>query len=316
MNIIRVPFRVSFFGGSTDYKSFFSEYGSFIIGSSINKHHYIATRIRPQILSDKFVIVSSVRQDVSDVNQISNKLIRETLKFKRLNDKIELFSFSDIPSQTGLGGSSSYCVGLILSINKLLNIRCNKKILAKEAIFVEREVLKESGGIQDQIWASYGGFNSIEINKNGNFFVKPIPVTEDFKKIFFNSLLLIYTNERRIKSGIPQSHENKNKLNILQIAKQAYGAFLKEDIKTIGELLYESWMEKVRISELISTPKINDAIEYIMNNGAYGAKLLGSGGCGFILAICSPLVKKNIKQKFFNQTLDIYCDERGACQIY
>jgi D-glycero-alpha-D-manno-heptose-7-phosphate kinase len=179
---------------------------------------------------------------------------------------------------------------------------------------LKNNLLKIAGGIQDQIWASYGGLNSIEIDKNGEFFVKPIPVTDEFKAELKSSMLLIYTNDQRNQDDIAKSHENVNKSDILSLSKHAYSYFLDEDIDGIGNALYESWKMKMSISNLISSSKINNIVDKIMNLGAYGAKLLGAGGCGFVLVICNPTVKKKIIQEFGSNIMDFEFDSQGSSE--
>jgi D-glycero-alpha-D-manno-heptose-7-phosphate kinase len=213
MLIVKSPFRISLFGGSTDYKDYFQKKESFIIGTTIDKYVYMSIREKPKIFSNEIVLSYSVLEKIKTYDDIKNPLIRETLKYHNIQFPIEFTSFTDIPSRTGLGGSSSFCVGLTFAVRNLLNLSTSKKIISDDAIHIERVILNESGGIQDQIWASYGGTNSIQINKDGNFSVKPLPITEDFKKELENSMVLIYTNEQRSSEEIAKSHEQKNKDN-------------------------------------------------------------------------------------------------------
>lgn len=318
MTIVKSPFRISLFGGSTDYKGFYEKYGSFIIGASINKYCYLSMRYRPSILSKQYLCTYSKYELVDKIEQIQNPLIRETLKFYDVNQPVEFFSYSDIPARTGLGGSSTYCVGMSYLIHKLQNKLIDKKQIIKSAIKIEREILKESGGIQDQIWPFAKGLNSIEINKNGEFFVKPLPITEEFITELQKSFTLIYTDEQRSTDEIAKSHENDivNKLNILELSKSSYSAFLKEDIKTIGELLYQSWINKEKISPLISNNKIKEIIDDVISLGAYGTKLLGSGGCGFVLVISNPIVKQKIIEKYNGNILEFDFDKTGTSEIF
>ena len=315
MIIIKSPLRISFFGGSTDYESFYKEHGSFIIGTTIDKYVYLTMRKRPHIFSKESAIVYSKLQFVKNLNEIQNPLIRETLRYKNIDYPIELNSFSDIPSRTGLGGSSSFCVGLLHAIYKLENKEYCKKTLAKEAIEIERYILNESGGIQDQIWASYGGLNTIEIKKSGDFLVKPLSVTNEFKEELEKSILLIYTNEQRSQNEIARSHENKDKVKIMEIAREAHACFLNEDIKGIGNLLHEAWEEKKKMSNLISNSKVDGVVNMVLNNGAYGVKLLGAGGCGFIMVICNPIVKNKLTLLFKDSILDMKFESLGSNQI-
>jgi len=318
MNTVISPFRVSLFGGSTDYKGFYEKYGSFIIGTPIDKYCYISMRYRPEILSKQYLCVYSKYELVNHINEFKNPLIKETLNYFNINKPIELFSFSDIPSRTGLGGSSSYCIALSYLIKKLKNENINKKEIIDIAIKIEREILNESGGIQDQIWPFAKGFSSIEINRDGTYNIKPLPITEEFEQVLQDSMILIYTEEQRNNDVIAKSHENdiENKLQILQTAREAYKLFEYEDLKGIGELVYEGWLSKEKISPYISNSKIKVIIDDVMSMGAYGAKLLGSGGCGFVLAICNPEVKKNIIKKYKESILDFKIDKTGVNTIY
>jgi D-glycero-alpha-D-manno-heptose-7-phosphate kinase len=314
--IVRSPFRLSFFGGSSDYKEFYEKSGSLLIGTTINKYNYICIRNRPNIMPNKSVAVYSKMEEVSTFDEISNPLIRETLKYFNPNNPIEFNSFTDVPGRTGLGGSSSYCVGLCYALRKILDLELNKKIIATDAIKIEREILNEYGGIQDQIWASYGGLNSITIDVHGNFFVRPLPVTSNFESELESSIVLLYTGSQRFSDKIAKDHKDKDKTGIHEIAKEAYNLFSHEKLPEIGKLLYETWKEKEKISPLISTNEINVIIKRIMELGAYGAKLIGSGGCGFIMAICDPISKKRIVDQFHNLVLDVKFDKEGVHQIY
>lgn len=318
MIIVKSPFRISLFGGSTDYAEHYKVHGSFIIGTTINKYVYLSMRKRPSILSSQSVITYSQLQLVDKWEEINNPLIRETLNHRGITVPIEFNSFSDVPSRTGLGGSSSFCVGMLYLLSKVFNEKVpSKKTLVQEAIYIERELLKEAGGIQDQIWPAYGGLNTIEIDRNdGNFHVKPLPVTPEFKEAFQNSMILIYTNEQRNQDTIAKSHEHKDKTSIQRLANEAHRYFIDEDIEGIGKLLYKSWEEKTKISPLISTGKINDIVTDVMGMGAYGVKLLGAGGCGFLLVVCNSVVKPKIIEKYQKDILDFRFEDEGTKVIY
>lgn len=316
MIIVKTPLRISLFGGSTDYESFYKENGSFLIGTTIDKYSYLSMRFRPKILSKETLVVYSKMTYAKVLDDIQNPLIRETLRYGNVKDFVELFSFADIPSRTGLGGSSSYCVGLLYLINQLYGHLEDKKKLVKDAIKIEREILKESGGIQDSIWPVYGGLNSIEIHRTGEFSVKPLPITEDFRQELENSMVLIYTNEQRSQEEIAKSHNYKDKIQILSLAREAYDCFVEEDIESIGELLYEAWKQKRALSPLISNLKVDTTISTVMDCEAYGAKLLGSGGCGFVLAICNPTAKAKLLEVFGDDVLPFKFESTGVSRIH
>lgn len=316
MIIVKSPLRISFFGGSTDYESFYREHGSFIIGTTIDKYIWLSARYRPKLLPKEHFIGYSKLEVVSSVNDIQNPLIREVLRYHDLRDYIDFNSSADVPSRTGLGGSSSFCAGMVHLMKSLKGEPINKKDIAKTAIHIERNILQESGGIQDQIWAAYGGLNTITIKKNGDFTVKPVPVSDTFKRKLEDSIVLIYTNDQRNQNTIAQSHENKDHRNMLELARKAYQAFLREDIEEIGSLLLEAWGEKRNISPLISTEKIDNMVDTVMGMGAYGVKLLGSGGCGFLMAICNPVSKEKIVEAFKENILEFKFENRGTSVVF
>jgi len=316
MIIVKSPLRISFFGGSTDYASFYKEHGSFIIGTTIDKYVWLSARYRAKILPREHSIGYSKLEIVSSIDDIQNPLIREVLRYHDVRDYIDFNSFADVPSRTGLGGSSSFCVGMVHLMKKLKDEPLNKNDMVKTAIHIEQNILKESGGIQDSIWAAHGGFNTITIEKNGEFIVKPVPVSEKFKREFEDALVLIYTNDQRNQNKIAQSHEGKDKKKILELARKAYTAFVKEDIEEIGRLLFEAWKEKRNISPLISTQKIDTLVEKVMDMGAFGAKLLGSGGCGFLMILCNPATKKKIVEEFKENVLEFKFENHGSSIVY
>ena len=316
MIITRAPFRISFFGGSSDYKDFFSKHGSFLIGTTIDKYSYTSCRFRPHILSNENIVSYSEVEKFKEVDNVKNPLIRESIKQYNFFKKLDIHLFADIPSRTGLGGSSSCCCSLIKGLSHLEGKEITKKELAKIAIKIEREILKESGGIQDQLWAAYGGFNSIEINTDGDFFVKPMPVSEEFKKEFENSLCLVYANQQRDTAEIAKSHIDKDRKNILHYSKEAYNLFIREDIESIFKIFLDSWEEKKNLSPLIMNPKLAHLEKELKNHGAKSLKLLGSGGCGFFLCMSDPYSIKNIKENFRDLIFNFSFEEKGSEQIF
>lgn len=312
MIVAKSPIRVSLFGGSTDYKSFYEKHGSIIIGTAINKYSYSIIRHRPKIVDEEYVVTYSQIERAKKLEDIRNPLIRETLKYYKVFTPVELNFASDIPSRSGLGGSSAACVSLSKAICVLEGLPKDERQICRDAIKIEREILKEAGGIQDAIWACYGGFNVIFINKDGTFDVRRMAVSDEFKQEFQNSMILIYTKKQRISQNVAKSHEDVDKKKILTLARQSLDEFHNEDIKSIGRLLYESWQEKRNLSTLISDSHIDTVIDDIIKKGAYGAKLLGSGAGGFVLAICDPKIKKKLKTKYKSAVLDFEIEPSGV----
>ena len=316
MIISKTPFRISLFGGSTDYKSFYSEHGSLLIGFAIDKYCYITVRNNPTIFDFKTKVSYSTVEIVNDNANIKHDGVRGVIDCLNLkNERLEIACFNDLPAQTGVGSSSSFVVGLINALSN--KSKLTAKELAKYAIYVEREHLKESGGIQDQIWAAFGGLNSISIKTNGEFNVRPLPVSGEFIKDFMENTFLIYTGNQRKSFKIASSHDtgskDANKQKILQIAKDGYKAFCDEDKNRIGRLLKDSWESKKKISDLICSKDVDDMMDVLYKSGMIGGKLIGSGGSGFIFGITKDRMSNElIKDKFRKDYVDFKISKEGS----
>jgi D-glycero-alpha-D-manno-heptose-7-phosphate kinase len=314
MIISKTPFRISLFGGSTDYQSYYSKHGSFLIGFAMDKYCYTTLRFNPAIFPYKSKISYSKIETVDSNNEIEHNGVRGTLNYFGLKEGVEISCFSDLPSQTGIGSSSSFVVGLVNAMNKLLypEDTYSADDLAYAAIHIERNLLKEPGGCQDQIYAAYGGFISIEIDREGTAKVKPLPISSSFMSEFFSRSVLVYTGKSRDSFDIAKSHSNElAKLKIHNLALDAYKLFLKEDISNIAKLLNDSWHAKKSISNSISNNEVDDIYSKLLKSGMIGGKLLGSGGSGFIFGICKDETSVGkIKKKF--QTIDFGVSKTGS----
>ena len=301
MIISKTPFRVSLFGGSTDYKSYYSLYGSLLIGFTVAQYCHIGVRRTPEIQPHYTKIIYSIMETVEKNSDIKHNGIRGCLEHLCPLDKLEIIHFSDLPAQTGIGSSSSFVVGLLNCLYRLNEHIPTKKQLAEDAIYVERELLQEPGGIQDQIWAAYGGFNSIHIDIDGNFTVKPMPISEEFIKEFFNRAILIYTGKNRESFKLAADHNkvNDSKKEIHLLAREAYNIFQKEGLSEIGILLHESWMRKKSITSNITNSHIDEMYYSLQKDGMIGGKLLGAGDSGFIFGLLrDSSIKEDLMKKY------------------
>ena len=296
MIISRAPYRISLFGGSTDYPSYYSKYEALLLGFTIN--HYCTTIIRhvPPILNNKYILKYSKTEKTDESKLIEHDGCRGLVQFYNV-PSIEIDILDDLPARTGIGSSSSFIVAGATGICTLFGYKSTKKQLALDAINIERKLLKEPGGIQDQIWASYGGMNSIRIRQNGDFIVKPLPISDEFKEELNKHLLLFYTGEQRQSFDLAQSHDTMNgyKTDVHNIAYEALGAFTSEDIQQIGNLLNESWLAKKKIAKNITSDNIDKIYSYAITHGAIGGKLLGSGTSGFMVFIVIDKTKEFIE---------------------
>ena len=315
MIISKTPFRVSLFGGSTDYESYYSKYGSLLIGFAIDKYCFTMARRTPKILGYKTRVSYSKVEVVSNNSAIEHNGVRGVLEYLNIKHGVEISHISDIPSQTGTGSSSSFIVGLLNAFCSIYNKTPTKKQLAEEAIYIERKLLNECGGIQDQIWAAYGGFNSVNISTNGDFEVKPLPVSSEFVDRFFSRCVLIYMGKTRKSYKIAKSNDSNSKYkeNIQKIANKAYKSFLDQDIEGIAIFLDQSWQEKKQVSELVSSDEIDGRYQDLKENGMIGGKLLGSGGSGFMFGVLNDNVSRvDFKKKYRSNFLDFNVSFNGS----
>ena len=316
MIISRTPFRVSLFGGSTDYESFYSRFGSFLIGFCLNKHAYLAIRKTTIYLSHKTLLIFSTIDRLNSNEDIQHSAIKGVLDYCNIQFGIELNHFSDLPSQTGTGSSSSFIVGLLNSIYTLQGLTLSKEEASNIAIDIERNILAEPGGIQDQIWASYGGLNSITIDPSGNFYVQPLFVDQKFKQEFINRSILIYTGKTRKSFAIARSlgHQrtDNHKKKLLDIAYRAHESFISLDIDNIGALLRDTWIEKKKLSSSVSAKDVDALYKDLEADGMIGGKLMGAGKAGFIFGILKDCSCKELIQKKYINNIDFSIDEEGS----
>lgn len=317
MIISKTPYRVSLFGGSTDYESFYKDHGSLLIGFAMNQYCYLTVRKTPSIFGYHTRVLYSKIEEVINNKNILHNGVRGVLEYLNIEYGLEINHLCDLPSQTGIGSSSSFVVGLLNAILKLENKKSSKEQLSRDAIYIERKLLQESGGIQDQIWAAYGGFNCINIEKDGSFDVLKLKTDNKFITDLFDRSILLYTGSTRHSFEIAQSYDTiqsiPNKLKILDLAQQAYKLILKEDLNSVAELLHETWTEKQKISPIISNSKISEIYLTLQKNGMIGGKLLGAGGNGFLFCIMdSNKNKKTITKKFNKQLIDINISHHGS----
>ena len=289
MIITRTPYRISFFGGGTDYAPWFREHGGAVLSSTINRYCYINCRFLPQFFNYRNRIVWSQIETVNEHNEISHPVVREVLKLYNIQG-VEIHHDGDLPSRAGLGSSSAFTVGLIHALNALSGKISHKNDLVKSAIYVEQDLLSENVGIQDQIAVAYGGLNKIEIHPDGNFYVDPISISLNRKLELESRLLLFYTGTSRLSSEIAGDNIRQipnNKIQLQQMRKMVDEAveilYSDSDINAFGQLLEESWMLKRQLSSLISTNSIDEIYSTAKKAGAIGGKVLGAGGGGFML---------------------------------
>ncbi len=289
MIITKTPYRISFFGGGSDYPSWYKKNGGEVLSSTIDKYIYISCRFSPKYFKEKYRIVWRKIENVQSINQINHKAVRELLKYLKIKRGLEIHYYGDLPARSGMGSSSCFTVGLMQSLCKIKKIKLNKSQLANKSIYFEQKIMKEVVGSQDQTSASYGGFNKIIFERNNLIKVKEISSNKNIKKLN-NNLILIYTGINRTAHKIANKYVNKlttqkrDHINkIMGYVRDGENILNSGEIDDFGRLLHEAWMEKKALSNLISNAKINEIYEQALRYGAYGGKLLGAGGGGFLL---------------------------------
>ncbi len=326
MIITRTPYRISFFGGGTDYHTWYEVNGGDILSTSINHYNYISCRYLPPFHTEyRNRIAWKIMEYPQTVDQIQHNAIRAALKHYDVTRGVEISNQCDLPARSGLGSSSSFCAGLIAAIYALKGEPITKYGLAKETIKLEREILAENGGIQDQIAAVYGGLNHIHINNNGSFSVNPVVVSESRKTELNDNLMLFFTGVVRTSSEIAVKQEQSTKDKTAQLTRmqQMVGEAEKiltdksEDLNDFGRMLHETWMLKRSLTDKISTSLIDKIYQTAMDNGALGGKILGAGGGGFILFYAKPEHQKAIKKALRNLIyVPFKFDDQGSQIIY
>lgn len=291
MIISKTPYRISFFGGGTDYPEWYLKSGGEVLSSTINKYLYLSCRHLPEFFSHRFRIVYSTIELVKKIDEINHPVVKMALK-KYYKNKLglEIHYDGDLPSKSGMGSSSVFVVGLLNILNKYMDNKIGKKKLAMQSIFFEQKLLKEVVGSQDQVAASYGGFNSIKFYQNGSFKVSNLLTSKKAQNVFFNNIYLVFTGISRYSHGVANSYVkksntiNKNYLyEILNQVKEAKKLLKNESFDDFGKLLHETWLVKKKLSNIVSNNEIDALYEAGRGAGALGGKLLGAGGGGFVL---------------------------------
>lgn len=323
MIISRTPYRISFFGGGSDYPEWFRENGGEVISTTINKYIYITIRNLPGFFKHRHRIVYSRIETVRDIKNIVHPAVKHMLLLHKPKYGLEMHYDGDLPSKSGMGSSSSFVVGLMNAILKLNKIELSKKKLANKSISFEREILRENVGFQDQIAASYGGFNNIKFYKN-NFTVSKIICSKNFLNSMNDNLLILFTGKNRSAQRIAQTYTNilnkTKKNNLKKILK--YVDYAKELIKNnnaddFGRLLHETWLEKKKISTKITSNRIDEIYNFGIKNGALGGKLLGAGGGGFLLFYVKKEKKNFFLKKLNNfKIIPVRFENEGSKIIY
>ena len=302
MIITKTPFRMSFFGGGTDMESFFMENGGAVLSTTFDKYCYVNVRHLPRFFDYSTELSYAKIERVTGVNDIQHPAIREAMKMLDMHE-IRLTYEADLPARSGLGTSSSFAVGMINAFYALKGKYADKKKLADAAIYLERELCKEAGGWQDQIAASYGGFNRINFNSDG-YEVLPLIINPERKRQLNNNLMMFFTGFTRFSSDVQKANaSNKaDKVNqlkeMLALVDEAEKVLVdkQSDLDEFGRLLDHTWRIKRKTGNTVSTNSIDELYDKGLKAGALGGKLLGAGGGGFLVFYVEPDKQEKVKK--------------------
>jgi D-glycero-alpha-D-manno-heptose-7-phosphate kinase len=291
MIVSRTPYRVSFFGGGTDYPAYYLEHGGKALAAAINKYCYLSVRRLPPFFHHKHRIVYSRTELVNSIDEIQHPSVRETMRHRGIDYGISVHHDGDMPAHSGMGSSSAFTVGLLNSLHALENRMISKRDLARGAIHIEQEMIRENVGSQDQTLSAYGGLNLVEFMPNGEIVVNPVIMKPETLQEFEDRLLLVFTGHSRNASEIAaeQIQALPGKLRAMEAMKGLVDRALalltgeETDLDAFGPLLNETWEIKRDLSSRITTPEIDAIHRTALSNGALGGKLLGAGGGGCML---------------------------------
>lgn len=305
MIISRTPYRVSLFGGGTDYPSWYRQHGGAVLAGTINKYCYLTCRYLPPFFEHRYRVVYSTIEDCLTIDDIKHPAVREVLRYMSITRGVEVHHDGDLPARSGMGSSSAFSVGLLHALYALQGKVRSKHELAMESIHIEQERLQEVVGSQDQVAAAYGGLNHILFTPNGAISVRPVTLSKERLAELNGHLMLFFTGVRRTASDVARSYveeidERKRQLRVIQTMVDEAMSILAGDapITDLGGLLDEAWQLKRSLSSKVSNSDIDDLYAHALSLGALGGKLTGAGGGGFLLLFAPPSVQGIIRQEF------------------
>ena len=322
MVITRTPYRISFFGGGTDYSSWYLKHGGAVLCTSIDKYCYLTCRHLPPFFEHKYRIVYSRIELCKSIREIHHPAVRETLRFLKLNRGLEIHHDGDLPARSGIGSSSSFTVGLLHALYGLQGVLPSKRQLATESIYIEQEMIREMVGSQDQVIAALGGLNRISFARDGEIDIRPVTVANERRDELNSHLMLFYTGIKRtasnIANGYAQSMDKKHQalLRMRRMVDEAIDILNSDrSLNEFGELLHDGWLLKRSLSSAISNGIIDDIYGRACDAGAVGGKILGAGGGGFLLLFVPPSAQTRVRKVLSRLIRVPFKFETGGSQV-
>jgi D-glycero-alpha-D-manno-heptose-7-phosphate kinase len=308
MIITRTPFRISFFGGGTDYPAWYRKHGGSVLATTIDKYCYISCRKLPPFFEYMHRIVYSKIENVHSIDEIIHPSVRLSFKWAKVSDGLEMHHDGDLPARSGLGSSSAFTVGLINALYAMNGKMVTQETLAKNAQHIEQDLIGENVGSQDQISAAFGGFNRIDFHRDGKFNVTPLIIPTHRITELKSHLMLCFTGFSRIADQIAKSKIDNFKNREFELkymhsmVDEAINILdsVNTPIEEFGKLLDKSWKYKRNLSRMVSSPEIDQIYSTALSAGAVGGKILGAGGGGFMLLFAKPENHATIRKRLEN----------------
>jgi len=324
MIISRTPFRVSFFGGGTDFPGFFERHGGVTLSTTIQQYCYISIHRLSPFFKHRFRASYARTESVIQPEEFEHPLVRECLLFRRPDSGLEISHVADLPGRTGLGSSSAFTVGLLHALHALRGERVTAEDLAREAIHVERDMVKDAGGWQDQYAAAYGGFMAIQYGPGGHVTIQRLALPAGRLHDLERHIMIYFTGlENSAEELLREQQRNtgQNEANLLRMKglaeEAAHILSTGTDIDLFGDMLHESWMLKRTLSSGVSNGTIDDLYERARKHGARGGKLLGAGGRGFLLLWVPPERQEEVRRAMTElQSIAFACSNEGSRIIF
>jgi D-glycero-alpha-D-manno-heptose-7-phosphate kinase len=322
MIICRTPFRISFFGGGTDYPGWYRKHGGAVLAAGIDKYCYLTCRYLPPFFEHRLRIVYRKIETCQSADEVSHPAVRETLKYLGFDRGLELHHDGDLPARSGMGSSSAFAVGLLHSLYALRGQMPAKMHLATESIHIEQNLLKETVGSQDQVMAAFGGLRHVQFAKDGAITADPLILPRERSAELQSHLLLFYTGIARTASEVAQSfvarlEDCKKQLHIMrELVDESIDILASGmDICAFGDLLHEAWKIKRSLSPTVSNREIDDLYKRARSAGALGGKLTGAGGGGFLLLFVPPQKQPKVLQALAHLIHVPFAFESAGSQI-
>jgi len=325
MLISRAPVRISFFGGGTDYPEYFLQHGGSVLATAIDKFSYVTASPFLSHLFDYSVRVSYRKVElVKTISEMEHRVFRECLKFCNLEKDIELHNVADLPAFTGLGSSSAFTVSLLHALHSFKGEFVRPIDLAYEAIYVERHLVQDKVGCQDQLMAAVGGFNVVEFRTEEDIMVNRVPISPDRLAEFEAHIFIVFTGIKRKAANVVEKQLKRVDDNT-EILKEMRKMVDKgwdiltsnQSLTAFGELLHQAWLAKRSLDTGISNAEIDEIYRLGIDAGALGGKLLGAGAGGFMLFFAPPEVHSQLQSVFINhQILSVKINAPGSQIIF